>query len=298
MRLDSLLKLSGFAAPSGIEHLSVRYLRKMLDEFAGLLNDDLPEVGAFHQNVPFREIDDVKLTFDVTVPKGEGPYPVLIYFHGGAWIWGSPATHRKLTHRLAERGFLTLSVDYRLAPESPFPAGLNDCIHAVYAAAEMVGQWGGDNQRIVLAGDSAGGNLAAATAIELVNTVAAPKIHGVGLLYGVYDFRSGEEPDLITELLFDAYLAGQRHLVDDPRVSPILQAAKLPPAYIGIGSEDELIEDAENLKAQLLAAGKKFDYQVYRGMPHAFSQMEFLPAAKSSINDMTDFLHKTLPETS
>lgn len=296
MSLSSLFKLSGFSSGSVLKQLSVHYLRNMLDEFAGLLNDDLPSVGEFHQGVTYKEVDGVQLTLDVTVPSGAGPYPVLVYLHGGAWIWGSPVTHRKLTHRLAEQGFLTFSVDYRLAPENPFPAGLNDCIHAVHFAAEFAEKWGGDRNRMVIAGDSAGANLAAATSIELANSAATPKIHAIGLLYGVYDFRAEQKPDPMTELLNEAYLNGEQHLVEDPRVSPLLKATSLPPAFVAIGSEDDLIDDAEKLRTELLAGGKVHEYHVYAGMPHAFVQMEFLPSAKTCIREMTHFLHKMVPK--
>lgn len=270
---------------------TVQATRELLDGFAALLNEDLPEVGEFHAAVPYREVDGQTLALDVIVPKGKGPFPVLVYFHGGAWVWGSPATHRKLTFRLAEQGFLTLSVDYRLAPEHPFPAGFNDCVHAVHFAAHNAGHWGGDPERLVLAGDSAGGNLAAAAAIELAHAVGAPSVRAVALLYGVFDF-SGPDPmaDDITGLLTDAYLGGEHSLIKDPRVSPILKAADLPPAHIAVGSADPLIEDAEALRAALAHAGKRHDYQVYEDMPHAFMQMEFLPAAQTAIRRMCRFL--------
>jgi acetyl esterase len=140
---------------------NVQDLREVLDLFAALLNGDLPEIGAFVGAVAYCEVDGRELTLDVMVPQGEGPFPVLVYLHGGAWVWGSP-THRKLTYRLADQGFLTLCVDYRLAPESPFPAGFNDCVHAIHFAAHNAGWWGGDPERLVIAGDSAGANLAAA----------------------------------------------------------------------------------------------------------------------------------------
>lgn len=272
---------------------TVEATRELLDVFAAMLNEDLPEVGEFHAAVPYREVDGQTLTLDVIVPKGEGPFPVLVYFHGGAWVWGSPATHRKLTFRLAEQGFLTLSVDYRLAPEHPFPAGFNDCVHAIHFAAHNAGRWGGDPDRLVLAGDSAGGNLAAAAAIELAHAVGAPSVRAVALLYGVFDF-TGADPiaDDLTSLLTDAYLGGERSLVEDPRVSPILKAADLPPAHIAVGSADPLMEDADALRSALTRAGNVHEYQVYEDMPHAFMQMEFLPAARTGIRRMALFLHQ------
>ena len=273
--------------------ITVQDLREMLDDFAALLNNNLPEVGGFDAAIPYKEVDGRALTLDVIVPKGKGPFPVLVYLHGGAWIWGSPTTHRKLTYRLAEQGFLTMSVDYRLAPEHPFPAGFNDCVHAIHFAANNAHRWDGDRKKLVAAGGSAGGNLAAAAAIELANTVDAPMIQAVALLYGVFDFSDFGSVG-ITRLLADAYLDGQNHLVDDARVSPLVSAARLPPAYIAVGSADPLIEDSGALRSVLAKAGKPHDYHVYEDMPHAFMQMEFLPGVQSSIKNMTDFLHDTL----
>ncbi len=133
---------------SGVE--SIQSLRDMLDVFVMLLNTDLPDIGAFEGAVPYRNVDERDLTLDVMVPKGEGPFPVLVYLHGGAWVWGSPATHRKLTHRLAEQGFLTLSVDYRLAPEHPFPAGLirrSRTAPSVHASAPCLSRCAGGARR-------------------------------------------------------------------------------------------------------------------------------------------------------
>jgi acetyl esterase len=99
-------------------------MRGMLEGFAPLLNAELPEVGRFEEAVPVGE----GVTADVVAPKGEGPHPVLVYLHGGGWVCGSPATHRKLAHRFAEAGYLVFNVDYRLAPEHPFPTPFEDCV--------------------------------------------------------------------------------------------------------------------------------------------------------------------------
>ncbi len=291
MNLDSLLE--GIAATGSSDEAlaSVADLRELLDGVAEWLNDGLPTVGAFHPGVAYREVGGRTLTLDVIAPAGRGPFPVLVYFHGGAWVWGSPASHRKLTHRLAEQGFLVMSVDYRLAPEDPFPAGFNDCVHAVHFAVREAARFGGDPQRLVLAGDSAGGNLAAAVAIELAAGQAGAPIRAVGLIYGVYDF-TGLESSAMTRLLVDAYLGDAPGLTADPRVSPILKAGALPPAHIAVGSADPLIEDAEALRARLARAGKVHDFRVYQDMPHAFMQVELFDEAAASIHAMARFLHE------
>lgn len=274
---------------------TIRGLRYGFGLLARLINDDLPEIGGFEPDVVYRDVDGKSLTLDVAIPQGDGPFPVLVYLHGGAWICGSPATHRKLTHRLAERGFLTLSVDYRLAPEHPFPAGFNDCIHAIHFARQNACRWGGNPEAMVLAGDSAGANLAAACAIQLKGETAAPEIRGIGLLYGVYDFGKLDDDGLSAELM-TAYLGDSRDLITDPRVSPIGKASQLPPAFVAIGSDDPLIEDAEALRTKLEAAGVIHDYRVYPDMPHAFMQIELLGGALPAIDQLCAFLRKTLAD--
>ncbi len=150
---EFLKQLAGFKPPE-----SVAELRAALDTFAPMLNADAPEIGALAKDVELRP----RLAADIAVPKGAGPFPVIVYLHGGGWVAGSPRTHRKLAMQFAERGYLCINVDYRLAPENPFPAPLDDCVFAIKWAGRNAARWNGDARRIAVGGDSAGGNLTAA----------------------------------------------------------------------------------------------------------------------------------------
>jgi acetyl esterase len=286
-------------------------MRTMLDQFAGMMNTDLPEIGAFHEGVPVREVDGAHITADVMVPKGDGPHPVLVYLHGGGWICGSPATHRKLGHRFAEGGYLTLSIDYRLAPEHPFPIPFDDCEFAVRWAAREAARWGGDASRLAIGGDSAGGNLSAAVAAALRDDPEAPHIKAALLIYGVFDFAAmdgaldatipaseelAEAGAKLTELMVGSYLGSDRSdtLLSDPRVSPIHAASKHPPCHIMVGSADGLAAQAAALVEALEREGVEHEHVVYDGMPHGFAQMEFFPQARQSIDRMLEFLGKHL----
>lgn len=286
-------------------------MRGLLEKFSGLLNGELPEIGAFHAGVPVREIDGASVTADVMVPKGEGPHPVLVYFHGGGWICGSPKTHWRLCHRFAEAGYLTLSIDYRLAPEYPFPTPFDDCEFAVRWAAREAARWNGDATRMAVGGDSAGGNLAAAVTARLRDDPEAPRISAALLIYGIFDFaamHSVIDPTLaadtglaeagakLMELMVGSYLGAERSdaLLADPRVSPIHAAPKIPPAHVMVGSQDGLATQAAALVEALAEAGVEHEYVVYDGMPHGFSQMEFFPQARASVDRMVDFLGKHL----
>ena len=277
-------------------------MRNLLDTFAPFMNADLPEVGAFHEAVPVRE----GVTADVVVPRGDGPHPVLVYLHGGGWVCGSPKTHRKLGYRFAEAGYLVCNVDYRLAPEHPFPTPFEDCLAAVRWAHREAARFGGDGTRLAVGGDSAGGNLSAAVAAALAGNPARPK--AALLIYGVFDFgrlgefslaggadpRAAEVGREMVEMLMGAYLGKTRSevLLRDPRVSPLTAASKLPPSHVVVGSDDPLAVQAEALVKALAAAGVPHEHFIDTGMPHGYAQMEFLPAARPAIERMVGFLKR------
>jgi acetyl esterase len=268
-------------------------IRFVFDQLAGLLNRRLPRVGAFHERVPMVARDRT-ITADVIVPVGNGPFPVLVYFHGGAWVAGNPASHRKLTHRFAEGGALIVSVDYRLAPEHPFPAAFDDCLFAVEWVFEHVHEYGGDPARVAVGGDSAGGNLAAAVAIDRARRRCRPRLSAAVLIYGVFDFAEVGGP-LFARVLHDAYLGPHgAGLLRDPRVSPVHGARYLPPSLIIVGGQDPLIDDAVALATRLGEAGVRHEYVVAPGMPHGFVQMEFFGDARRSIERVHAFLAREL----
>ncbi len=287
---------------------NVHELRALLDNFGALVNTDLPTVGGFHEKVVIREVDGVAVTADVVRPTGPGPHPVLVYLHGGGWVCGSPATHRKLAYRFAEAGYVVFNVDYRMAPEHPFPAPFDDCVHAIEWVAQEAARFGGDPQHLAVGGDSAGGNLTAAAAAALADKPGAPRIAATLLIYGIFDFAKmgqdlAEHDPLyeigksLLEMMVGSYLGPEprsRELLADPRVSPIRVAAKLPPSYIVVGTLDTLLEQSEDLAKALEKAGIEHEHVAVDAMPHGFAQMEFLPPARPSIARMVAFLDKHL----
>ena len=158
----------------------------------------------------------------------------MIYFHGGAWSSGSSKTHRRLCHRIAEAGLLVFNIDYRLAPEHPFPAALDDSKRAYDWVLEHAEKYGGDLQRLAVSGDSAGGLLACSLAVE-VGGISSSPIKALGLLYPALEFESWPQtiatvPAGIPNMngwVFDALLT-EEHKKDlsNPRLSPINAADK------------------------------------------------------------------------
>src|SRR5438552_11764110 len=123
----------------------------------------------------------------IYAPVGTAPFPVLVYFHGGGWVIGNLDTHDGICRSLANRvGCLVVSVDYRLAPEHPFPAAPEDCYAATRWLAEHAGSLGGDKGRIAVGGDSAGGNLAAVRA-PTARARGGPKLAFQLLVYPATD---------------------------------------------------------------------------------------------------------------
>src|SRR5262245_33647634 len=268
--------------------------RSAWEELAIIYNDDLPAIGALEQNVELRP----GLSADVAVPKGGGRHPVAIYLHGGGWAFGSPTSFRKLGMQFAEAGYLTIVLDYRLAPEHPFLAAVEDTAFAIGWATENARRWNGDGQRIALGGDSAGANLAfsviAASAPERRSRVRAAV-----LFYGAFDLAATAErtralPGLQQQL--STYVAGNRGLFDDPRVSP-LKAVRgiLPPCFImGAGDDSWCLADSLALAQALSAAASPYELHVMEGMPHGFMQMSALDGCGAAMRLMWEFLARNV----
>ena len=281
---------------------------KDVDDFRNILeeaievtgaNKNLPEIGNFFTEVEISKKDDHTLTTDVHVPKGEGPFPILVYLHGGGWISGSPKTHRKICHRFAEAGHLVFNVDYALAPENPFPEGFNECLEAIRWAVINSSEYRGDANKLSVGGDSAGGNLTAACATTLSGD-SEIDIKKILLIYGVFDFATMtesvemQEADLMAEMMVGSYLGTNRDgsILSDSRISPIHVAEKLPPAHILCGTLDGLITGSKLLAEKLNARGIKNEEFYYENMPHGFLHFEeFFPEARQAIDKMVEFLN-------
>jgi acetyl esterase len=275
---------------------TIEELREFTAKMAFLVTGELPKVGALHEAVVLkRQRNGATLTADIIVPQGTPPFPLLVYFHGGGWVLGKPEDYRRLACRFAQEGFLVINVDYRLAPEAPFPAGYEDCVFAVRWAGEEARRFGGDPERMVIGGDSAGANLAAAVAATLADDHDAPRIHAALLAYGVFDIKTmprGEthESGLLVDAIATAYLGvDPGPLWRDPRVSPLFAAKKLPPCFVVVGSADSLVAQSAELAAELKSAGIAHEHVVVEGMPHGFIQMEAFPPALPTVTRMAKF---------
>jgi acetyl esterase len=217
----------------------------------------------------------------VYTPPGTGPFPLIVYLHGGGFVICSLDTHDTVARNLAaEAGAVVVSVDYRMAPEHRFPAPLDDVVAAIRWVASNAAQIDGDPSRIVVAGDSAGGNLAAAAAIR-IRDEGGPALIGQLLIYPVTDHSRAGHPSYreyadgfgLTaadmDWFFDQYVADPADLTH-PHVSPLRAAdlSGLPPAYIMTAEYDVLRDEAEAYAARLASSGVAVEMIRHNGLNH------------------------------
>jgi acetyl esterase len=224
----------------------------------------------------------------IYAPSGNGPFPVLMYFHGGGWVIGGIETSDGLCRILTNSaGCIVVSVDYRLAPEHPFPAAVGDAYHATLWAAANASSFGGDSSRLAVCGDSAGGNLAAVAA-QIARDRGKPAIRLQLLIYPVTD--AGCEPPSYSEnaegyfLTRDAMQWFWNHYVPNeadrshPWASPLRASSfvGLPPALVITAEFDPLRDEGERYAERLSAAGIPVQRTRYDGMIPGFFTMSAL----------------------
>ncbi len=209
------------------------------------------------------------------------PGPLLVFLHGGGWVYGDLDSHDPPCRFLAERsGVRVLSIDYRLAPEHPFPAACDDAIAAYRWVVENSGGLGADVTRLGVGGDSAGGNLAAVTALEAAK-VGLPVAFQL-LVYPVTDAsqESGSRRLFGSGFyLTEEFLDQCRHqylpdpsMCQDPRVSPVLTDVPpgLAPAYVATAGFDPLRDEGEAFARKLAEAGVEVELRRFPDQIHGF----------------------------
>jgi acetyl esterase/lipase len=272
--------------PAGIEAVRAQ-IDAFTDRFEAI-SPGAPRIGDFHADVRLRD----GLCADVVVPPGTGPHPVLLYLHGGGWVAGSPKSHRRLAQHFAEAGYLTVNLDYRLAPEHPFPAGYDDCEFAARWVRENAARWNGQADRLAIGGDSAGANLAAAVA-----AMSGQPFRAAVLIYGIFDFAGAVERGAMgIEGVARAYLAtGFPASLPDPRVSPIRGVtAKFPPAFVTVGTADALLPESLAIAENLKAAAVPHELRVVKDMIHGFIQFDMLEECRQTLAAIFAFLKERL----
>lgn len=228
--------------------------------------------------------------------------PAVVYFHGGGFVQGSLESHNELCAKIARwSGGIVVAVDYRLAPEHPFPQGLDDAVAAFRDLHERAGQLGMDPHRMGVAGDSAGGCFAAVVSADLADTVQAPKFQI--LIYPVLDGHLNSAANMELE---HAYVLPRERMVwyrdlyrgsfddfDDPRFSPLFNKdfSTLPKTYVLTGGFDPLCDDGLAYVEKLHRAGVAARHRHFPGQIHAFvSLTSVIPQGTRAIQEIAAWL--------
>jgi len=279
--MQLLLRLQKLEGPA-TETLPIRKGRAHLVAGTRVVGGDQP-IGA----VTDRTIDGPggPLTLRFFTPRGlTGDSPALVYVHGGAWIYGDLDSHDAVCRFLAEEAQVrVIAVDYRLAPEAPFPAAFDDVSAAWQWITEHAKGIGIDPTRIAVGGDSAGGCMAALVAQHAVKGAAIKPAFQL-LIYPVTDFldtsasrKTYAEGFYLTEAFMtlgeESYLLGDEDRAD-PRLSPLRQdVAGVAPAYVVTAGFDLLRDEGQAYAETLRAAGVPVEYVCEDGLIHSFANM-------------------------
>jgi acetyl esterase len=274
------LRLGPLLGGAPIERLPLPQARAQIRAAALALRGPRPAMAAVEE---LGDLQGAPCRMRLYTPRTAGATsPGLVYFHGGGFVAGDLDTHDCACRVLAERsGVRVLSVAYRLAPECPFPAAVEDALAAYSFAHSAAVEIGIDGGRIAVGGDSAGGNLAAVVAAETASARVRPALQL--LLYPWLDLAPVELPSRALfatgfgletaelERYRDAYLRVAADAVD-PRCSPLrrVRLERLPPAYVVSAGFDPLRDEAELYAARLRDAGVEVHLDRHAGLTHGF----------------------------
>lgn len=255
-----------------------------------------PVGGITHVQIPTRDGAEV-LARVYTPAGGEGPFPVLVYYHGGGWVLFDLNVYDASCRGLANAaGCVVVSVAYRQAPEQKFPTAHDDAYDAYLWVKENAAEIGGDGDRVAVGGESVGGNMAASTALRARNEGAPLPVYQL-LIYPVtnyaFDTQSyREQADAVplnAELMqwfFNQYLSDESE-GDDVYVSPLRAEdhSGLPPATVITAEQDPLTSEAEAYANALRDAGVPVEHAHYEGTMHEFFSMPMaIDKAREAIN--------------
>lgn len=236
------------------------------------------------------------------VPRNSPADQALLYLHGGGFVFGQTPQHLQMVAYLAQKmGVRALMVDYRLAPEHPFPAALNDCVTAYRWLLEQ----GLSAQNIVIAGDSAGGNLTITSLMKLRDSsdplpAAAACLSPVADLTEKGGLNEGIKDPLLppkaTKFYSESYVGNSN--ARDPLISPVFGDWRgLPPLLVHAGEDEILREDAIRIASLAKAAGVDVRLEIYPRMWHVWQIFLTLPQAVQSLDDISQFIKSHLAPT-
>ena len=301
---DVLVRMARARRPA-LHTLPPAQARAAYEAGAGVLEirkADLPRVQALQ--IPAR--DGVSLAARLYAPRTQVQLPVLLYLHGGGFTIGSVATHDALCRQLAAlAGCAVVSLDYRLAPEHPFPAAVHDAWDALAWLAQHGPSIGLDSTRMAVGGDSAGGTLAAVCALQ-ARDAGLPLLLQLLIYPGTSAYQDSEAHrryahGLVLEhegiqWFFNHYVRTPAER-EDWRFAPLLvpDAEGVAPAFFCLAELDPLVDEGVEYADMLRMAGVPVALEIYKGVTHEFVKMgRVLPEARQAHADMAAALRAAL----
>lgn len=306
LKLKLLLWVTNTFNKVDINKLTVKDFRNFAD------NRDISFLDG--KPIVLPKVEDLRITgrngpipIRLYTPENAQNAPVIAFYHGGGFVIGNLTSHDKVCRRLCKMNqAFVVAVDYRLAPEHKFPAAVEDCYDATKWVSENIGKYGGNPAKLIVMGDSAGGNLAAVTAIQ-ARDLGTPKIAAQVLVYPVTNAKM-EHPSITTNgkgyiLTKDLMTWFTNHYMrtaadkENPLMSPLFakDLTNLPPALVQTAGFDPLRDEGIDYKEKLEQAGNQVKYTNYEGLVHTYFTMpDFNKECMAAHIEIADFLKATL----
>jgi acetyl esterase/lipase len=270
-----------------------------------LANNKPEAVFKYLKDVPWVEVDGETITMDISIPEGEGPFPVLMIIHGGGWTHHTNTIMEGMARYITNRGYVVFNTNYRVLPDVSMEQVVEDCFGALIWVKEHASEYKGDASRIAVTGDSAGGHLTAMIVTQGMNPSFTPTYLGNGRdieitcavpTYGIYDFvcLSKLSKSIPKGFLSETYKeAPERYKL----LSPYHNIRKdLVPQLVIVGNADFLY--AENLKyvEALETVGAPVELWMYPGQQHAFLNNYWKKNGRTGYDRMLEFLDMHLKD--
>lgn len=290
--------------------LDVMLMRPLFDWPVSEAGPYADRIGSVTRRTPvLLEVDGVPpVGVHVYVPAGEGPWPVVVYVHGGGFIAGTAIQMDAYCAAIAQAGYVVVNLEYSLAPRHRHPVPVRQVAAVLAALPRLVGDLGADVSRVALAGDSAGAHISATVAAALTSPpygdqlgiVTGSALRAVALLCGPYEIRRAEDtlfPGIDTFMW--AY-TGRRQWYLDERLDELAPASQLtaafPPTFLTVGDADPFLDQSVLLERRLEAIGVPVEtlYWTERGLPHEYQRDLRLPEAQEALEALLAFLGKHL----
>lgn len=275
-----------------------------------IYNINSPKVGKVYKDISYGSHKKQKM--DIIIPDKVKDCPVLIFIHGGGWLVGDKTSHRRIGKVFAVQGYLVVNINYRLTPRYQFPVHLQDIAKAIYFIYNNIQDYGGDNTKLFLGGDSAGAHMsswytAALNKQKLFEEVyieeIIPKkyVRGLLLFYGVYDFESVQKTEFFAIQTLSKGFLGKDKKLYKKRIQITSSLRHLsedyPPVFICSGKRDNLHPESVRFEQKLtqlrIPHEKQFFEENYK-CHHGFLNIYFYNCAKIAMRKAGKFMKKCI----